>query len=135
MAGTQLVRCQAQAFQGAGAEIGDEDVCALQQPLQRVLALVRPQIEDDPALAAVVGLERGRAVDVLTDVPEGVPVGVTGRSLHLHHVGAPVGEHSGSGRRRHPHAQLDDGNALQWPHGPPPPHRFGSVGISQGSVG
>jgi hypothetical protein len=84
-----------QLRQRVGPQVGDEHVRARDQPLRQRARLGVARVEHDALLAAVVEIER-RALRLLQprQVHEQVAAGIAFGRLDLHHVGAPVGEHS-----------------------------------------
>ena len=111
-------RVEPEALQGGDADVRHEHVGAGEQALHRLAAGVGPQVEHDAALAAVVELERRhRALVADADGAEDRPLRIAGRRLDLDDVGAPVGQHAGRRRTRHPGGQLDHADTVE-DHGP-----------------
>ena len=121
---------EVQIVQGVGSQIADEDVGRGQQVLQ-VLAIRRvAEVEDQAALAPVVEGEGGvRQIAGDPDGAEDVAHGIAGTGLDLDHLGTPVGQEGGGGRRRHPHPQLDHPEVGQ--RGEAVGRRVGHAGASE----
>ena len=93
---------KAKARGGSRREIGDERICAVEQPMEDVHTHVRLQVQCDRFLAPVAPDEvRGEATgsvdDVVVVAGEVTAVGV----LHLDHARAQVGKHPGAHRGGH----------------------------------
>ena len=101
IAGGEAVVVHAEAGGDAGTEAGDDDVGAGGEALGAGAAFLRFQVEDDAALAAVP--HEGGVV---------LAAGVTSRRLHLHDVGAGVGENHGSQGAGEATGEVDDLQAL-----------------------
>ena len=108
------------AQQGVAPHVGDEHVGVGEEVHEDRLALLGRVVERDPALAAVVHLERRvlGAADGDLEVGTETPVRVTGERLDLDDVCTPVAEDGCGGRRGHPEPHLDDLDPLHRSHGP-----------------
>ena len=77
------------------------------------MAFVGREVDDDAALGAVVELERWVHRQVAAQDPHELAGRVAGGRLHLHDVGAPVGEDAAGRRAGDPHAELDHADAFE----------------------
>lgn len=110
--GQRLLVAQAPAIHGAGQEVLDEHVGALQQPVQHLLPAGRGQVQADGALAPVEGREVGRVavqVERRAELAGLVPAG----RLHLDDLRAMVGQHLGAQRAREHAGQVHHLQAVQ----------------------
>ena len=92
----------------AGAEVLDEHVRRLDQPVEQPPAEIGLEVEHDRLLAPVGAHERARdAADVVAHAPHDVP----GGGLDLDDLGSLVGEHHGGDGPRDHGRQIHDSNS------------------------
>ncbi len=95
----QVLPADAQALAGVERRIGHEHVGALDEPAQHLPALGLAQIQGQPALGAVVDDPAVVVRALGHSRPRGaVAIGIAVGRLHLHDVGAEIGE-DGRGHR------------------------------------
>ena len=113
VAGQQRHVVEAEAGQRRAAHVRDEHVGGIEQVERGGLAVVRPEVEHDAALAAVVELEDRVVRQVVAEHLAELARRVALRRLDLDDVGAPVGEHAARRRAGDPHAELHDLDPVQ----------------------
>ena len=115
MASGQGLGIEAETFEAAEANVGDEDVSVRNQVVGDLFALRGGEVEDDAPLGPVVHLEDGVGRHHLAGqrVLERARR-IAGGRLDLHDLGSPVGEDSTRSRARNPHAEFDDLHAFEW---------------------
>ena len=125
----RVIGTEAEAVEGVGADVGDEHVGLVQEPLSELDAALGREVEGDAALAPVVELEHGVDVQVAAEHPL-EPTGrvATGR-LDLHDVGAPVRQDPRGAGTGHPDPELDDPYALEGAG-----HDVAAVGVNRTGI-
>ncbi|EPQ44449.1 hypothetical protein MMSP_0209 [Mycobacterium sp. 012931] len=101
-----------QPSQRRRAHVGDENISVGEQFVRKLAAGVGGQVQHDAALAAVVHLERRVHPEIAAQHPAEQPARIAGRRFYLDHVGTPVGQNGGRGRRRDPDPELDNLDAF-----------------------
>ncbi|MBI2319302.1 MAG: hypothetical protein HYU75_20470 [Betaproteobacteria bacterium] len=97
----------------AGAEVFHQDIGGLDQFVERRAFAARLQVEDDAALAVVVGQEHLARLSLFGPGAERVAVG--GR-FHLDHIGPHFGEQRSGIRAGDVLTEIEHPQACQWPH-------------------
>jgi hypothetical protein len=111
-------RVEAQLGARRRQEIRDVDVGPRDQPVERVPARVRAQVERDAALVAVELFEQEIEIAGVGDEPHRHDLSqrVAGRPFHLDDVGTPLGENRGSRRHEPVLGNLDHLDSVQHAH-------------------
>ena len=110
--GAQRLVAEPPALHGAGAEVLDQDVCALREAADKVPAGFGPEIDGSEPLAPQ---DRGRIEGAAVLSPSHRAHRIAVGLLHLDDVGAEIGEQARAEGSRHGRAELDDPQPLQRP--------------------
>ena len=108
VAGPQRRLAEADPLQGGDADVGEENVGAVDQGQSHLPSLLGGEVDGDAPLRAVVQLEHRIGRELASQHATEGASGIAPRRLDLDHVGAPVGEDPAGRGSGHPHAQLHD---------------------------
>jgi hypothetical protein len=110
MPAAQGLDAEAEPFQSRRSDIGDEDVCSREQPMQRVAALLALEIEGERPLVAVEVHELAGQLSAVRLAAERAQQVAAGR-LHLDDIGTVVGEKQRGGGADYDGGEIDDADA------------------------